>query len=75
MRKPVYYWLQESVFVVLSLLIELRCTVHIELAKCDCDQERLEMALVNIDKVRSRVSTVTQIYSSDQSALQHGLSI
>ena len=41
------------VFVsVFSLLIDLRCLAHMELAKCDYDTERLEMALDNIDKVR-----------------------
>lgn len=38
--------------------MEFRCVVHVELAKCDWDQERLEMALVNIDKVRNRVMSV-----------------
>jgi len=34
-----------------SLLVQLRCQIHTELAKCEEDGEQIEVAMTNLKKV------------------------
>ena len=42
------------IFPLSSLLIQLRCQVHTEVAKCEEDQEQIEVAIKHLHKVMQR---------------------
>ena len=46
-------------FLVVSLLIQLRCQVHTELAKCEEDLEQIQVAMEHLKKVSQSHGTIS----------------
>ena len=50
------------IFPLSSLLIQLRCQVHTEVAKCEEDQEQIEVAIKHLHKVMQRKNAVRMFH-------------
>ena len=48
----------DTVYSPHSLLMTLRCQVHLELAKCEEDQEQISVAMTHLKKVSINLSPV-----------------
>lgn len=48
-RKPLTH-IAEALENIQSLLVQLRCRIHTELAKCDEDEEQIQVAMTNLKK-------------------------